>query len=124
MEKQPSEPKKYYIYILALEHHCFYVGRTNNLPKRLQDHKKGQGKGAQWTRMHKPIKLLALIDCIFREEEDMWTKKLMGHYSIHQVRGGAYSQVSLGFDQLFFLERELRNSKDECFICGAGIHFA
>lgn len=101
-----------YIYILALEDHCFYVGRSSDPSARLRDHIDGKGKGSTWTSMHKPIKLIAIIQSVFREEEDMWTKKLMSHFSIHQVRGGAYSQVKLRFDQIFFLEMELRNSKN------------
>lgn len=80
-----------YIYILSLMHNCFYVGRTKNISSRPLEHW-DTGNGAKWTQLHPPVKILAIIKATFREEEDMWTKKLMAHYSIHQVRGGSYTK--------------------------------
>ncbi len=41
------------IYILKLEHGCYYVGKTNNYSKRINDHL--TNSGALWTQLHKVI---------------------------------------------------------------------
>lgn len=46
----------WFIYILLCEDGSFYTGATNNLEKRFDDHKNGQG-GA-YTRSHKAIKII------------------------------------------------------------------
>jgi predicted GIY-YIG superfamily endonuclease len=110
------------IYILALEDNCFYVGRTENLPKRIRDH--FSGRGAAWTKVHRPIGVVKTIRCRHNEEEDMWTKKMMGQYSVAQVRGGSHCQVTLDGDQKKYLERERRHNSNSCFICSKEGHYA
>lgn len=44
------------VYILLCEDNTLYTGSTNNLEKRFLDHQ--QGKGARYTRSHKPLKLI------------------------------------------------------------------
>jgi putative endonuclease len=46
----------WHIYILLCLDNSLYTGATNNLEKRFQDHK--NGKGAAYTKSHKPIKLI------------------------------------------------------------------
>ena len=46
----------YYVYVILCEGNCFYTGSTKNLNTRLRLHLKG--KGARYTRMHKPRKLV------------------------------------------------------------------
>jgi predicted GIY-YIG superfamily endonuclease len=43
------------IYILKLEHECYYVGKTNNYSKskKINDHL--TNNGALWTQLHKVI---------------------------------------------------------------------
>jgi predicted GIY-YIG superfamily endonuclease len=41
------------IYILKLEHNKYYIGKTNNVNKRLNDHM--SNNGSQWTKKYKPI---------------------------------------------------------------------
>jgi putative endonuclease len=46
----------YYVYIILCEGNSLYTGYTKNLNTRLKLHVKG--KGARYTRMHKPQKLV------------------------------------------------------------------
>jgi putative endonuclease len=46
----------YYVYIILCEGNSFYTGYTKNLNARLKLHAKG--KGARYTRMHRPQKLV------------------------------------------------------------------
>ena len=46
----------WHIYILLCSNNSLYTGATNNLEKRFLDHK--NGKGAHYTRVHKPLKIV------------------------------------------------------------------
>ena len=46
----------YYVYVILCEGNSFYTGYTKNLRSRLRLHV--IGKGARYTRMHKPRKLV------------------------------------------------------------------
>lgn len=48
--------KKYFTYILLTEQNTLYCGYTNDVEKRFQAHL--EGKGAKYTRSHKPIKIV------------------------------------------------------------------
>lgn len=50
----------YFVYMLICEDSSFYIGTTNDVDKRFAKHV--GGKGASYTRSHKPIKL------VYREE--------------------------------------------------------
>jgi putative endonuclease len=45
----------YYVYILLCKGGTFYTGYTKNLGARMRQHTKG--KGAKYTKMHKPRKI-------------------------------------------------------------------
>lgn len=45
----------YYVYLILCENHSLYCGWTTNLYKRFEKHK--NGKGAKYTRAHKPIEI-------------------------------------------------------------------
>ena len=45
-----------YIYILKLKQGKYYVGKTSNPNFRIESH--FNSKGAEWTKMYKPEKLL------------------------------------------------------------------
>jgi len=46
----------YYVYVILCEGNNLYTGYTKNLKSRFKLHTKG--KGARYTRMHKPKKLI------------------------------------------------------------------
>ncbi|WP_300758431.1 GIY-YIG nuclease family protein [uncultured Brachyspira sp.] len=47
----------WYVYIILCDDNCYYTGITNNLINRFTKHK--NGKGANYTRSHKPLKFLS-----------------------------------------------------------------
>ena len=78
---------KWFTYVLLCENGTLYRGYTNDLEKRFDLHK--TGKGAKYTRMHKPVRILhseefeTKIDAIKREkyfkskEGKLWLKENM-----------------------------------------------
>lgn len=48
--------KKYYTYILLIEDNSLYCGYTDDVERRFQAHM--EGKGAKFTRAHKPVKIV------------------------------------------------------------------
>jgi len=46
----------YYVYIIQCEGHSFYTGYTRNLNSRMRLHL--NGKGARYTKMHRPEKVV------------------------------------------------------------------
>lgn len=86
-------------YILLCENGSFYTGSTNNLEKRFRDHL--NGKGARYTKIHKPIKVVftekfeSKSEALKREAQiKKLTKKeknnLINNYlSVHSVMTGS-----------------------------------
>ena len=98
------------IYVLQLENGYFYVGRTVDLERRLEEHKSGQASA--WTSKHKFVKLFHSFygDSLM---EDVCVKKYMMKYGIDKVRGGSYSKIVLSPEEITLL----------CFKCGKSGHF-
>jgi len=69
---------KYYTYILEGNNHWYYVGSTNNVDKRLEEHK--IGKGGYYTYHKFEGKLLLRYTEIYntREEAEAREKQLKG----------------------------------------------
>ena len=81
------------IYVLCLEGGRYYVGKTDNVIHRYQQHRKGYGSA--WTRKYKAVSLEKIIPNVSSFEEDKITKEYMAKYGIDKVRGGSYVQVIL-----------------------------
>ena len=109
------------IYVLGLEHNKIYVGKSNNVNKRIKQHMEGQGSG--WTKLHKPIAPFEIIDNADKYDEDKYVKKYMEKYGIENVRGGSYIKIELDEYQLESLNNELCMSNDLCIKCGKKGHF-
>lgn len=65
---------KGYLYILECEDGSFYVGSTNNVERRFRQHL--SGKGADYTRTHKPQRVIyteeyATIGEAFKREKQL-----------------------------------------------------
>ncbi|MEM3457943.1 MAG: GIY-YIG nuclease family protein [Candidatus Bathyarchaeia archaeon] len=56
----------YYVYIIQCNGGCFYTGYTKDLDLRMRLHV--NGKGAKYTRMHKPKKLVYVEEFNSRSE--------------------------------------------------------
>jgi putative endonuclease len=69
----------YYVYVILCRDGSFYTGYTKNVDKRMKLHV--NGKGARYTRMHKPKKLVYTEEFRTRAEAMRREKKVktMGH---------------------------------------------
>lgn len=54
------------IYIILCSDNSLYTGITNNLKKRFADHQ--AGKGARYTRSHKPVRIIYSEEVLSRAE--------------------------------------------------------
>jgi hypothetical protein len=112
------------IYILALEHDKYYVGRTLDLDRRILEHKGESGKysGSAWTSKYKYVSLMKTYDWVSNFDEDYYTKRMMSDYGIDNVRGGSYVTINLDDSTKIHLLREMNGANNTCFNC-SGDHF-
>lgn len=64
MKKQ--DKNNWLVYILKCRNGCLYTGITNNLEKRLGDHK--EGRGSKFVRAFRPFELVKILPCIDSRE--------------------------------------------------------
>jgi predicted GIY-YIG superfamily endonuclease len=109
------------IYILRLEAGKYYVGKSNDVIHRYQQHL--NGTGSAWTRKYKPISLVTTIENASPFDEDRYVKEYMSRYGIENVRGGSYVEVELSEFHTDALNMELWAAKGVCMQCGRAGHF-
>jgi len=86
-----------WLYVLELEDGFYYVGLTRNVDKRFNLHSKG--KGAKWTKIHKPVSILhreltqTHIESEASKLEDALTLKIAKKYGYEVVRGGQWCYI-------------------------------
>ena len=108
------------IYVLLLKDEKWYVGRTNNLEKRLERHRKGEG--SEWTIKHPMIKCIHSFETLDNLDEDKIVLGYMTLYGIDNVRGGSFSETEISLNEFYMIRKMLWNASDRCFKCG-GDHF-
>ena len=85
-----------FLYQIALEHGCWYVGTTTCLKRRMGEHVDSNSRGAEWTKLHKPLQPLQFKSWVIpdinkfqvEEMEDVLTVALLKQYGLDKVRGG------------------------------------
>ena len=110
------------IYVLRLEGGRYYVGKTDNLERRQQEHL--NGTASAWTKKYKPVAVEKIIRNASPFDEDKWTKEYMSKHGIDNVRGGSYVQIELSEFHTDALKMEIWAAKDKCTTCGRAGHFA
>jgi len=109
------------IYVLKLEDDKYYVGRTNDLHKRLNEHQ--SSTASAWTKKYK----MTDVEEVYKGDvfdEEKYVIKYMAIYGIDNVRGGSYSNLTLTRDQYLQVKKSIANAENKCFICDSKGHFA
>ena len=109
---RPNSPHMSTLYVLELQHGKYYVGITNNLQRRFQQHL--DGTGSAWTVEHPPVAVHRSVPLEGPLHEDRVTKQMMLDHGIENVRGGAYCKVELDDEQNATLTTEMRNAGGVC----------
>lgn len=90
------DKKPWAIYVLRLQNDCWYIGISKNVDKRYAKHIKG--KGAVWTKQHRPIAIHEIRTTTLTLEsdagllEDQVTLEYARQFGTEKVRGGGYCQ--------------------------------
>ena len=109
------------IYILKLQNGKYYVGKTDNIEKRKQQHM--NGTASTWTKKYKLISVEQIIPNASDFDEDKYTKEYMHKFGINNVRGGTYVTEELDEIQQYSLQKEIWGAKNLCTQCGRSGHF-
>ena len=80
------------VYTLELANGKFYVGYSDDIPKRMAEH--FLGRGAYWTRLNPPIKVLEVVPGN-KELEAAKTIALMCRVGWRNVRGAAWCATEM-----------------------------
>jgi hypothetical protein len=110
-----------FIYILLLQSHKYYIGKTTNPIFRISDH--FNSNGSEWTKIHTPITIEEIIPDCDPYDEDKYTLKYMETKGIDNVRGGSFSQIKLSDEQTTLIEQMIKGATDKCYSCSASGHF-
>ena len=109
------------IYILKLENNKYYVGKTNNIESRLENH--FNNNGSFWTKKYKPESIVEIIKNCDEFDEDKYTLKMMKKYGIENVRGGSFCKFKLSNDNVNTIKQMILFNSDICYICEQENHF-
>ena len=109
------------IYVLACAQGKYYVGRSNDVEKRLAEHK--TNNGAEWTKRYPPLKIIEQYPNCDDFDEDKYTIKTMEQYGINNVRGGSFVRLVLDDSDLLTISKMLKGAGNQCFACGSKDHF-
>ena len=110
-------PGVHFVYVIACEGGSYYIGHTDNIPRRWQEHV--SGKGADWTRKYKPRyiphyeEFNSREDAVAREQDlktssgRRWIKKAIAEGRARQAGGEPFE------DKMKRLVAELREQQTE-----------
>ena len=108
------------VYVLQLIQQKWYIGTTNNINSRLNQHMKG--RGSAWTQLYKPISVYDIIEG--GKPLELWyTLRFMEQYGVDNVRGGPWAKPCLSKPTRKQIGGILMFLGDRCFRCGQKGHF-
>jgi len=76
--------KKYYTYVILTKDNTLYCGYTDDLEKRFEAHV--SGKGAKYTRAHKPDKIIYSVCFDTKVEAQREERKIKGMTRIQKLK--------------------------------------
>ncbi len=92
---------KYYTYVIECEDGSLYIGQTSDLIGRWEQHISGQG--ANWTKNHKPVKIVHYETFPLREEAIKREKELKTGFGRKWVK----RQIEAKRNNLFYFDSEI-----------------
>jgi len=110
------------IYRILLEKDKIYVGRSIDIKKRINSHKKSSG--SSWTKKYPYVKRLDTItnnNTLFSELEE--TIKNMALYGINNVRGSMFRKINLTRTEKIYAAQLYCEMYNLCSRCGSNEHF-
>ena len=84
---------KYYIYVLQLVDDRYYIGRTGNILRRIEEH--FTGVGSIYTIKYKPIKVIEVTEELSTQDERNKTLEVMSKYGWQKVRGACWCSLEI-----------------------------
>ena len=108
------------VYVLKLIQNRYYVGKSQNVIQRVQQHK--DMMGSIWTKIYPMICLVETLP-LTEFAELSTTLRYMKAYGIQNVRGDVYSNVNLSSKQIKEIEQHIRHEYNLCLECGSDDHF-
>lgn len=84
---------KNYIYVLQLIDDRYYVGRTGNILRRIEEH--FTCCGSIYTMRYKPIKVIEVTEEITNQDERNKTLEIMTKYGWEKVRGAGWCSLEI-----------------------------
>jgi hypothetical protein len=100
-----------FIFVLKLNEGKYYVGRTTDIFRRLNDH--SQGIVCEWTSKYAPINTERIIENSKPGAELKILLTYMFQHGIDNVRGGDYVDIKLSDIQLKELKHHLKDFQME-----------
>ena len=114
------------VYVLDLTEGKKYVGSTNNLDKRIEEHKDTNIYSSAWLSIY-PMVFLSEIHYSKEKNlkilEEEVTFDIMQKYGIDNVRGGAYSKPEMKIEERESIVKLLHHRNDRCLKCGKSDHY-
>ena len=107
-------PESSGVYVLKLSGGHYYIGHSENMKKRIDDH--FHKRGSTWTRLHDVLTVIEIIPGADKIEETNKTLIYMKKYGVDKVRGSRWCQI-----ELRGVPQELEE-KYTCYGCGGEDH--
>ena len=93
------------IYVLECENGNVYVGKTTKGEKRLKQHI--NGRGAEWTKMHKPKRVMQYYTNATDADERKVTDQMIKKYGAKKVRGAGLTKRKMTKKELDNLNKKV-----------------
>jgi len=109
------DPLKDYIYVLQLIEDRYYIGRSQNVLHRIEQH--FNGHGSVYTKKFKPLKVVEIVEETANDDERNKTIEYIKKYTWEKVRGYAWCKIDyknpVKIDNMVLERKVLYDEMDE-----------